>query len=201
MKKVLIATLYRIEPILRASNRVGPDRLIILLDKKPDAEQTKSYNIIKNSIGRVVDIKVVKTDVYNIVEIAKKCVEIIDLQPKEDRIYINITSGRKTKALGLLFASYARNNRIERIGYDPEEKENNVIFLPKLSFKLNDSQKKILEFIEEGDIKGKSYSDLADEIGLSRAMLYRTLDELREMGFVDTSEELRLTDAGKIARL
>jgi hypothetical protein len=33
------------------------------------------------------------------VEIAKECVKITDLQPEEDHIFVNITSGRKTKAI------------------------------------------------------------------------------------------------------
>ena len=201
MPKVLIATLYSPDPVLLASNRVGADRLVLILNRQSDKRQDESLKLIKDSIGRVVDIKTVKISAYDIPQIVKKCVEIIDLQPKEDRIFTNITSGRKTMALGLLFASYARSSRIERIAYNPEEDRSSVVYLPKMSFKLNDSQKKILEFLEEGDTKGKSYSEMAEEIGMSRAMFYRTLDELKDLDMIDTEPELRLTDAGKIARL
>jgi CRISPR locus-related DNA-binding protein len=201
MKKVLIATLYSPDPVLLASNRLGADRLILLLDKKPNAEQEKSYKLIKESIGRVVDVKTIKTEVYNIVEVAKKCVEIIDMQPKEDKIFINITSGRKTKALGLLFASYTRSDRIEKIAYNPEEDKNDVIYLPKLCFRLNESQRKILDFLDNGNIANKSYTDIAEEIGISRAMLYKTLEELKNMDFVKIEGGLKITDGGKIARL
>ena len=40
--------------------------------------------------------------------------------------------------------------------------------------------------------------DLSDKIDISRAMLYRNIKELEEAGLI---EELKLTDAGKIARL
>ena len=40
--------------------------------------------------------------------------------------------------------------------------------------------------------------ELSEKIELSRAMLYRAVRELEEMGLV---EDLKLTDAGKIARL
>jgi len=198
-KKVLIATLYSPEPVILASTRLGPDRLILLIDKEPDKEQAKALKIIRGSLGKVIDVKAIKTDVYDIVEVARKCVEIIDLQPKEDWIFVNITSGRKTKAIGLLFAAYARHDRVRKIAYNPEEDKASVVYLPKLSFKLTESQKKILEALESG--KFDSISDLAKKVDLSNAMLYRALDELKDMDLVSTEEGIKLTDAGKIARL
>jgi len=201
MAKVLIATLYSIEPVLIAANRLGPDRLILLIDEKPDETQTKHLQIIDESIGLVVDVKKVPTKVYDIVSVAEKCVEIIDMQPKNDDIFINITAGRKTKALGLLFAAYARCTRVKRIAYNPEEDTNAVIWLPKLGFKLNESQKKILHAIDKKEHTNISITELAEHIGLSRAMLYRSIDELRDLGYITTEDGLMLTDAGKIARL
>jgi CRISPR-associated protein Csa3 len=201
MSKVLIATLYSPDPVLLASNRVGADRLVLILNKDADKKQEESLKLIKESIGRVVDIKIVKISVYDIPAIAKKCVEVIDMQPKEDRIFTNVTSGRKTMALGLLFASYARCNRVERIAYNPEEDKSSVVYLPKMSFKLNESQRKILEYLEEKNSNKKSYADIAEEIGMSRAMLYKTLDELKDLDFVKTEDCLEITDAGRIARL
>lgn len=201
MAKVLIATLYSPDPVLLAANRLGPDRLILLIDKKPNKEQEKSYKLIEESLGRVVDVKKVRTEVYDIVKVAEKCVEIIDMQPKDDEIFINITSGRKTKALGLLFAAYARSNRVKKIAYNPEEDKTAVVWLPKLSFKLSKSQKKVLETLAEKDYSKMSLTDLAEKIGISRAMLYRNIDELRDMGYISTENGPELTDAGKIARL
>jgi CRISPR-associated protein Csa3 len=201
MAKVLIATLYSPDPVLLAANRLGPDRLILLIDQKPNKEQEKSYKLIQESLGRVVDVKSVKTEVYDIVKVAEKGVEIIDMQPKDDEIFVNVTSGRKTKALGLLFAAYARNDRVKKIAYNPEDDKNSVIWLPKMAFKLTESQKKVLETLAEKDYSNLSLTDLADKIGISRAMLYRNIDELRDMGYISTEDKLILTDAGKIARL
>jgi len=201
MAKVLIATLYHPNPVLAAANRLGPDRLILLIDHKPDKEQEKSLKLIQESIGRVVDVKVIKTEVYDIVKVAEKGVEIIDMQPKDDEIFVNVTSGRKTKALGLLFAAYARCNKVKKIAYNPEEDVPSVVWLPKLSFKLTESQKSVLNALAEKDYSKMSLTELADKIGISRAMLYRNIDELRDMGYVSTEDGLVLTDAGKIARL
>ena len=198
-KKVLIATLYSAEPVLLASNRLGPDKLILLVDKDPNNEQEKSLKLIKDSLGKVIEVKAIKTDVYDIVKVATECVKIIDMQPKEDSIYINITSGRKTKAIGLLFAAYARHDSIKRIAYNPEEDKTAVVYLPRLSLKLTESEKKVLKHIENG--KYENTGDLAKKIDLSSAMLYRAIDELKDKDLITTDEGFKLTDAGKIAGL
>ncbi|MFH1915625.1 MAG: hypothetical protein ABIJ21_00010 [Nanoarchaeota archaeon] len=44
-------------------------------------------------------------------------------------------------------------------------------------------------------------TELTDKTEISRAMLYKTIQELKDMDLVDTEEGIKLTDAGKIARL
>src|SRR3989344_1894752 len=77
-----------------------------------------------------------------------------------------------------------------------EEKDSSPIYLPKLYFQLTESQKKVLEYLEAGNFT--TLMELSEKIDSSRAMLYRNIKELEEMGLV---EDLKLTDAGKIARL
>ena len=199
-KKVLIATLFNPDPIILAATRLGPERIILLVSKEPTKEQEAAVKLLQDSLGKVIDVKVVKIDVYDIVEVAKKAVEVIDMQPKDDHIFVNITAGRKTQAIGLLFAAYARHDRVSKIAYNPEEDKNNsIVYLPRLSFKLTESQKKILE--EVGKKKYESITDLAEKIELSTAMLYRAIAELEDMDLVSTEEGIKLTDAGRIARL
>ena len=198
-KKVLIATLYNAEPVILATTRLGPDKLFLLIDKEPSKEQNDSLKLINDSLGKVIEVKAFKTEVYDIVKIAEKCVELIDSQSSDDIIYVNITSGRKTKAIGLLFAAYARHDKVKKIAYNPEEDKASVIYLPRLSFKLTESQKKVLEFVDTG--KYASISDLSQKIDFSTAMLYRAIDELKDMDLLITDDGLKLTDAGKIARL
>ena len=198
-KRVLIATLYSPEPVILATMRLGPERLILLVDDEPDDEQEKSIKLIQESLGKVMEIKIVKTEVYDIVKVAKKCVEVIDLRPDDEEIYVNITSGRKPKAIGLLFAAYARHDRVKKIAYNPQEDKNSIVYLPRLSFKLTESQKKILEEIEER--KYDNIRELAKHVDLSTAMLYRAIDELKDMDLINTEEGIKITDAGRIARL
>ncbi|MBI3051735.1 CRISPR locus-related DNA-binding protein [Candidatus Woesearchaeota archaeon] len=199
MPKVLIASLYSPDPVLLAATRLGAERLILFIDKKPNEEQEKALKVITQSLGRVLDVKEIKADVYNVVEAARKCVEVIDLESKDNLIYINITSGRKPLAIGLLLAAYARSNRVKKIAYNPDEDKSAVVYLPKLSFRLTVSQKQVLETLEDGDFK--SLSDLADKVKQSRAMLYRNIKELEEMDLITTQDGFKLTDAGRIARL
>ena len=201
-KKVLIATVYRYpEPVLLAATRLGPDRMILLIDKELKKEQESSVKLIQDSLGKVIDIKLVKTEVYDIVEIAKKVVEIIDLEPNDNQIFINITGSRKTQAIGVLLAAYARHDKVKKIAYNPEEEKKDVIYLPRLSFKLTETQKKILEEIDKHP--DLSIADISKKVDISMAMAYRAIGELEDMDFVIISKEegYKLSDAGRIARL
>ncbi len=199
MVKVLIATLYSPEPVLLAATRLSAERLVLLIDDKPNAEQEKSLKTIHDSLGKIMDVKVVKTPVYDIVKVAEKCVDVIDQVPRDDVVYVNVTSGRKTKALGLLFAAYARCEKVKKIAYNPEEDKASVVYLPKLSFHLTESQKRILEYLAVDDYK--DHAELAKKLEMSRAMLYRNIKELQDMDFITVENGLHLTDAGRIARL
>lgn len=200
VRRVLIATLYGAEPVLMAIARLGVERVVLLIDHKPDKIQQESLEKIKTSLGKAVKIETLKTSNYDIVEIASKCVELIDLKAKDEEIHVNITSGRKTKAIGLLFAAYARHDYVAKISYYPEEQEEKeVVYLPRLSFKLTKSEKMILEALEKG--KYRNIKDLSKKVKLSTAMLYRAIDDLKDKDFITVDGEITLTDAGKIARL
>lgn len=197
--KVLIATLYNPDPVLLAATKLSPDRLILLIDEKPDKKQDEALKLITGSLGKVIDVKTVKCPVYDVVKVAMKCVEVIDMQPKDDLIFVNITAGRKTQAIGLLFAAYARHDRVRKIAYNPQEDKSTVVYLPRLSFRLTESQKKVLEYLDASEYD--SISDLSKKIDLSSAMLYRAIMELKDMDLITVDPGPKLTDAGKIARM
>ena len=52
-KKVLIATLYSPEPVILATTRLGPERLILLVDKEPSKEPV-SYTHLTLPTKRIV---------------------------------------------------------------------------------------------------------------------------------------------------
>src|SRR3989344_985029 len=101
MVRVLIATFYAHEPVTVSAARLGVDKIVLLIDNEPDKKQQEALEVIKKSVGPIVET--VKSDIYDIVAVAKVARNIID-QYEKDEIYVNITAGRKTKALGLLYA-------------------------------------------------------------------------------------------------
>jgi CRISPR-associated protein Csa3 len=199
MSTVLIATLYAFEPIIASATKISADRLFLLVDTEPDEKQLKSIGIIEQSLGSVLEIKKVATDVYDIVEVARETVRIIDLLSDKDSIFIDVTAGRKTKALGLLFGAYARSDRIKRIMYVREENKQ-IMNLPKLSYITTPGQLKIIEFLLKNDVK--SMNEFSEKIDVSRAMLYKHIKELKDMDIIEeTKEGLKLTDYGRIVVL
>lgn len=198
MSKVIVATLYSIEPVMSATTKLGADKLVLLIDKKPNTKQEESLTLIKKSLGSVVQIKTIKIDPYDIVQIADEVVKVLDLLDERDEIYSNITSGRKTMCLGLLYASYCRINRIKKIIYITEE-ENRLISLPKLSYNLTESQRRVIDYLASHS--HETLAELAKATDISRGMLYRNLKELQDLGLIEENSGLKLTDAGKIARL
>jgi CRISPR-associated protein Csa3 len=196
MTKILIATIYSYEPIMAIATKISADRLILLKDKNSNDKQKKSIELVKKSLGSVLEIKTVSIEVYNIVAIAKEAIKIIDLLSDKDEIYVDITSARKTQALGLLFGAYARCDRIKRISYVTEE-DKQVISLPKVSYNLTSAQKRIVEYISKNNIR--SMTDFSDDVDVSRGMLYKHIKELKDMDVIeDTTEGIRLTDYGQI---
>jgi CRISPR-associated protein Csa3 len=199
MSTVLIATLYSFEPIVASATKISASRLFLLVDHEPDEKQQKSIGIIEQSLGSVLEIKKVKTDVYDIVKVAEETVRIIDLLSDRDSIYIDVTAGRKTKALGLLFGSYARSDRIKRIMYVREENKE-IMNLPKLSYSITPGQLKIIEYLMKTDVK--SMSEFSEKIDLSRAQLYQSIKQLKDMDIIEeTKDGFIVTDYGKIVVL
>ena len=196
MAKVLISTVYSMDSIVLCATKLSVDRIYLLVDSKPDAVQSKTVKEIESSLGKALEVKTKKISVYDIVSIAKSTAELIDVLPNDDEIFINITPARKTQALGLLFASYSRSLRIKKIFYVVEDSKE-LIQLPLLSFDVSESQLKILESIEDA----KQLTKLADELKISRAMLYRNIKDLKHKGLIEDDNGFKLTDAGKIARL
>ena len=69
VKKILIATLYNPDPVILASTKLGPDKLILLIDDKPNKEQENALKLIQNSLGKVIEVKAIKT----ISQFAREC--------------------------------------------------------------------------------------------------------------------------------
>ena len=197
MSNVLLSTIYDSSAVVFAIKKFDIDKIILLVDTKPDEIQSKSVKSVREVFGNLVEIREEKIDVYSILDITKKVVDIIDSISEKDDIFVNITAGRKPQSLGVVFATYQRANRINKIVYITEEKKD-IVMLPTLSFDLTTSQLKILKNIDKLD----SIAKLEKKLEIGRAMIYRNVKDLQHRGFIEKGGNcIKLTDAGKIALL
>ncbi len=196
--KVMIAVLYSLESITYALSRIGTEKLILIIDSNPDAKQDKDLKTIKDSFGKFIDIKVYRTSKFDLVKLAKLTINIIDSLEPADEILINTSGSNKPFALGMLFAAYRRIRKVNRIFYY-NFIQRRFIDLPKISFEVTESQRKVLEIIKRGHYK--SLGELAEKSEQSRAMLHRNLQELESLGLIrrENNKKFVLKDAGLIA--
>ena len=197
MSKLLVSTFFSIEPFMQGFHKFSPNHIIIVCGDDNNKDLEKNLDSIKKVISSVSKIEVKKIKHYDIYEVAKVMVDILDKnQDKFDEINVNITGGRKTSALGLLYGAYARKNSVNKIVYITEE-NNEVIELPKMSYNLGESKRVILEYIA---VSGRpEVPKLANKMDKTRGLIYLHIKDLINDGFLNANMEL--TTAGKIALL
>ena len=135
------------------------------------------------------------TSIYDVVQIPKDTVEIIEKEAANGRrIIVNISGGRKPQALGALFGCYARHEEVDKIVYITEE-DHDIIDLPILNFGISITKRLILEEVLKGIT---SVNKLSIKVGITRVMTYNHIRELRDMGFIHQNQ-LKITSAGELA--
>ncbi len=200
MSNVLIATFYHHYSVVACVSKFAIKEIYLLIDKTPNEEMQKSIDILDDALGSVIKIHKIKTDVYEILSVTKQCVEIIDSVTPNSEIIIDVTSGRKTKSFGLLFAAYTRPKHIKKIVYVTEETKQ-IISMPKMSYILNDTESKMLHLIQKE--KFANAIKLSKKLEFSRGLVYRYTRHLMEMDIIEKSDqdELKLTEFGEILLL
>ncbi|MGZ7043767.1 MAG: CRISPR-associated CARF protein Csa3 [Methanobacterium sp.] len=225
MTHTLISTIYSIEPVMFCITHFSPKKIVLLVDVDPDKVQSEAIRMLSETVGKVLDIELKQTSVYDLLQIAEDTVDVIWAEhEKKNRITVNVSGGRKPQALGALFGCYARPDLIEKIVYVTEE-EKTIIELPILNFGISKTKRRILEELDQGRIpleanmefnldmkdeinelrmetpvpKGEiSVRNLSEKIEISRGMAYNHIRELRQMGLIDR-DKLEITTAGKLA--
>jgi CRISPR-associated protein Csa3 len=195
MENTLISTIYALEPVMACITHFSPSKVVLIREEDAPDKKLDAERMLKETVGKVLDIETNNTSIYDVVQIAQDTADIIERENALGRnIVVNISGGRKPQALGALFGSYARNKMVEKIVYVTEE-DGQILDLPILSFGISKTKLMILEKLQNGDT---SVKNLAIKIGISRGMTYNHLRELREMGFIH-QKQLRITSAGKLA--
>ena len=198
-KRVVISTIYNGEAVRHAILKFAPDKLILLVDE-PDNKKKKEkisqvIKTIKDFFKDSLIVEQIKISTYNLPEIMDKAIKIIDEEyEKENEIITHITEGRKIASLALLFATYARKEKIKDAYYITEE-EKILIKLPLLNFEINKTKKSFLKEIAKGNGELK---ELQKKIDLGPSATYQNIDELKKEGYLEKNKELELTELGRI---
>jgi len=192
----IIATLYSYEPVIASVTKLGANQLFLLIDNQPDENQSRAIKEIKKVLGNYIKIATIKTDVYNLYKIAEDATRLIDSINEDSKILLNVSAARKTKALGLMFAGYARSERVDKIFYVTKEQKE-IVLLPKMAIKLNKNQRRILNYFNKNG-KFSLIQNVYYDLNVPKSTFYKTLTELKDQGFIS---ENQITDAGRIALL
>ena len=201
MKKILVSNAYDFTPMVGAITKIGPDVVYAVMDNNPDSHQKEAVKKLKNTFKHI-EFKEIKTEIYKVYEIAKEIVKAIDqIYTQDTEIYVDLTSGRKTKSIGILLGCYQRSDKIKEVLYFTQE-INQMITLPKLSFEVSKKSSDLLEIISKKPI---SLPDLANNKKLNsmgRTSVYLNIRDLKEKGLVfEDNGVLYLTDYGKLVIL
>lgn len=201
MKKIIISNAYDFTPMVGAITKIGPDVVYAVMDNNPDSHQKEALKKLKNTFKHI-EFKEIKTEVYKVYEVAREIVKAIDqIYTQDTEIYLDLTSGRKTKSIGILLAGYQRSDKIKDILYFTQE-INQMVTLPKLSFEISKKSSDLLEIIAK---KPVSLPELANNKKLNtmgRTSVYLNIRDLKEKGLViEDKGLLYLTDYGKLVIL
>ncbi|WP_300427755.1 CRISPR-associated CARF protein Csa3 [Methanobacterium sp.] len=195
MANTLISPIYSMEPVMTCITQFSPDKIILIREEDAPAKMKETERMLQETVGKVLEIEVKPTSIYNVVMVARDTAEIIEEEHAHGRnIVVNVSGGRKPQALGALFGSYARHDMVEKIVYITEE-DKNIIDLPILNFGISKTKRIILEELKNGE---NNVKNLSTKIGISRGMTYNHIRELREMGLID-QKSLEITSAGELA--
>lgn len=196
MMNILIATIFYEDTIRLALKEFKINKAILLKDDTPNEQQDKLINELKEYNKEIIDFEIQQIPKYDIKAVVKKCMQIIDAQQEESNIYVDITQGKRTQLLGLLFASYRKAERVKKILYGKEigEKKYELVTLPKFYFKNKDVE--LLEALS----KGFTPKQIIEEKQIvSRGTFYNKMEEFEDNGFVEkTPDGYKLTSSGEI---
>lgn len=192
----LISTFFSFQPFVAAAHAYSPSKIILLVAEDTIKKDVvvKDLEKVKELYGKIAVIEIIKVNGSDLLSIAEKTISL--LENEKGKMIVNISGGWKLLAQGVLYGCYARSEFVSKIICNNIE-DNTIVELPKLTYGLSKTKRKVLEEISKRN--GKAVSDIADNIGKTRGMLYQHLKELKESGYVD--EKFDITLAGRMALL
>ena len=187
-EKTVIATFSELKTHFACMQECFPSKIVFL----GNGFEKKARQDAEKSIGVMARLEWIEINDTDIAEIAKTVIGIIE---KEKDVTLHIHEGAGTLAIAALFAAYARSSAINGILYSPKDSAD-LIQLPKFSFSLSKTKKKTLGIMAK---ENETIVEVARQMGKTRAVVYRHIRDLCELGLLD--KDWNLTDAGKVALL
>lgn len=194
-KRVLITTIWTSDAIKTAILKISDiQEIFCLMEENPPKEKLAAFEDLKKSLGKIIQVKELRTSLYDVPKIMSDVIKKIDqLASEGTEIYVHISEGRKTLAFGLFFAAYIRKEKIKGIYYVIRE-EKRLLALPLSELSVNEGKKEILKRIKNGQTKSK----IIKEMELGRSIIYRYFNELEQAGYITDGENLKITELGEV---
>lgn len=199
MGKVLLATVWKKEPIMKNIAEYDIEKLILVHEeeKLADEEDWKSKSeeiaeIEDSPIGDVIEIEKISTGLNELYRVAKDVFEKIAGEERE--LIVNITGGRKMQAMGALLAA-SKTKNVEEALYWPEEdsKVSEKIQVPLFNFLISEKEQKVISKVSEF----KQAKKIVEDLDMSQSMVYSHLRDLEKKGFLKKENGWKLTDLGE----
>ena len=200
VKRVVVSTFYEGSAIKHIIPKLSPEKLIILIDdlKSPEEKKEKMQNTLsslKDFFKGAIKIETFKISSYDIPKIMMEVSKKIEDESREgNEILVHITEGRKPTSLAVLFSAYLKKELVKGAYYITEE-DKELIKLPLLKFEISNTKKKLLELINN-DIKDLSV--LMKKLDIKQSAVYKNISELKEEGYLEKTEKIKITDLGRI---
>ena len=134
---------------------------------------------------------IIRVEGRNPIEAARKIAEVIRGAKKHGEVYVAFDGSD----LGGLLSFLAHREGVDGIYTCFGD---SAVRLPPLKLDISDTRLRILEALEEESLNAVL---IARKVGISRAMVYKHLSGLMEMGLVEQSQmfdRYSITDAGKL---
>lgn len=181
--KTLITNLNE-KCLLKVTMKTQVDGLILLYDEEHDKEYLDKYFKGGN----------IRIDTEDPLKAGKKILEVINGAKKHGEVFVAYGNS----GLGTLLGFMANKEDVDAIFICYSK---NIIRLPLLRLDMSKTRRKILDILSKESL---SAIEIAKKVDISRAMVYKHLNGLIEMGLVSTSNFLGkygITAAGKLVLL
>ena len=193
----MIATFSSLPGLMAGIKDFFPSKLILVVGRNESAENEFIGNetMLKKTFGSITDISRVEVeDEKDAYTVAKKVLELIGKEKgKGNEVILNVCEGSKTQPISLLLAAYAAGKSVRKILYTTLNR-NEIVQIPRMGVKLSKSKKSLLLVIANNP--GMNISRISRKIKKTRAIIYRHLNELEELGLVNDGYEI--TEAGRL---